>query len=47
MKNYVQFAQRELSDRRWQRAEALSNLVHEFCAVKTETLSGGSAPAIC
>jgi hypothetical protein len=36
----------ELSDRRWKRAQAVSDDVHKSSHVKTETLSGGSSPAI-
>ena len=36
----------ELSDRRWQRAQAMPNDVHKSDRVKTETLSGGLSPAI-
>ena len=32
----------KLSDRRWKRAQAVSEAVHESRNVKTETLSGGS-----
>jgi len=37
----------KLSDRRWKRAQAVSDDVHKSSHVKTETLSGGSSPAIC
>jgi len=36
----------ELSDRRWRRAQSVSENVHKSSHVKTETLSGGSSPAI-
>jgi hypothetical protein len=36
----------ELSDRRWKRAQAVSDDVHKSNRVKTETLSGGSLDSL-
>ena len=36
----------ELSDRRWRRAQAVSDDVHKSSDVKSETLGGGSSPAL-